>query len=83
MPWSIYFLFVIFYVLQVWGCGGVEAAESQKRLREWEMKEAIRRREACLYTLLDLQHVFSPCLCTLFLQYTTVSTCACIVLPIC
>jgi hypothetical protein len=31
--------------IEVWGCGGQEAAESQRRLREWENKEVLRRQK--------------------------------------
>lgn len=31
--------------VEVWGCGGQEAAESQQRLKEWEKKEVLRRRK--------------------------------------
>ncbi|XP_011410302.1 PREDICTED: restriction of telomere capping protein 5-like [Amphimedon queenslandica] len=31
--------------VEVWGCGGKEAAESQRRLREWEKKERQRRQK--------------------------------------
>ena len=30
--------------LEVWGCGGAEAAESQRRVKEWEKREIMRRR---------------------------------------
>lgn len=30
--------------LEVWGCGGAEAAESQRRVKEWERREIMRRR---------------------------------------
>ena len=30
--------------MDVWGCGGAEAAESQRRVKEWEKKEILRRR---------------------------------------
>ena len=33
--------------VEVWGCGGVEAAESQRRVKEWEKKEIMRRRLVC------------------------------------
>ena len=35
--------------MEVWGCGGAEAAESQRRVKEWEKKEIMRRRLVCLY----------------------------------
>ena len=31
-------------MIEVWGCGGAEAAESQRRVKEWEQKEILRRR---------------------------------------
>ena len=33
--------------VEVWGCGGEMAAESQKRMKEWEKKEIMRRRNVC------------------------------------
>ena len=30
--------------MEVWGCGGAEAAETQRRVKEWERKEIMRRR---------------------------------------
>ena len=33
--------------VEVWGCGGEQAAESQKRMKEWEKKEILRRRKVC------------------------------------
>ena len=30
--------------MDVWGCGGAEAAESQRRVKEWEKREILRRR---------------------------------------
>ena len=32
-------------VVEVWGCGGVEAADSQRRVKAWESKEILRRRK--------------------------------------
>ena len=34
--------------MEVWGCGGAEAAESQQRVKEWEKKEIMRRRLVCV-----------------------------------
>ena len=31
--------------VEVWGCGGVEAAESQRRVKVWEKQEILRRRK--------------------------------------
>lgn len=31
--------------ISVWGCGGVEAMETQHRVKEWEAKEIMRRRQ--------------------------------------
>ena len=33
--------------LEVWGCGGAEAVESQRRIKEWEKREILRRRQVC------------------------------------
>ena len=34
--------------VEVWGCGGEMAAESQRRMKEWEKKEILRRRKVCV-----------------------------------
>ena len=31
--------------VEVWGCGGMEAREKQLRIKQWEAKEVMRRRE--------------------------------------
>ena len=31
--------------VEVWGCGGVEAMESQQRVKKWEQREILRRRK--------------------------------------
>lgn len=31
--------------LKVWGCGGAEGAESQRRVKEWEKRQILRRRK--------------------------------------
>lgn len=31
--------------VEVWGCGGVEAIESQRRVKDWEKREILRRRQ--------------------------------------
>ena len=31
--------------VEVWGCGGLQARETQQRIKEWEAKEVLRRRE--------------------------------------
>ena len=33
--------------VEVWGCGGVEAMESQQRVKKWEEREILRRRKVC------------------------------------
>ena len=38
--------------MEVWGCGGAEAAESQRRVKEWEKKEILRRRMVRLNSVL-------------------------------
>lgn len=32
-------------LVEVWGCGGVQARETQMRIKEWEAREVLRRRE--------------------------------------
>lgn len=41
-------IYIYYVTFKVWGCGGQEAAESQRRLREWEKKEAVRRQKVSL-----------------------------------
>ena len=53
------FLSTVCRLLQVWGCGGVEAAESQRRLREWEKMEAFRRRKVCTCILPWMYNAYS------------------------
>ena len=36
--------------VEVWGCGGVEAMESQRRVKKWEEGEILRRRKVGLVT---------------------------------
>ena len=31
--------------VEVWGCGGKEAQETQQRIKEWETRQVLRRRE--------------------------------------
>ena len=31
--------------VEVWGCGGVEAVESQRRMKEWEKRQILLRRK--------------------------------------
>ena len=38
--------------VEVWGCGGVEAMESQRRVKDWEQREILRRRKVCNHGLL-------------------------------
>ena len=40
--------------VEVWGCGGTQAAEMQQRIKEWEAKEVIRRREVSTYHIIGL-----------------------------
>lgn len=35
-------------LVEVWGCGGVEAMQTQQRLKEWETREILRRRKVFL-----------------------------------
>lgn len=39
-------------LVEVWGCGGQEAKQTQQRIKEWEAKEVIRRREVNLLAFL-------------------------------
>lgn len=32
-------------LVEVWGCGGVQARETQRRIKEWDVKAALQRRE--------------------------------------
>lgn len=32
-------------LVEVWGCGGVEGEDTQRRIKEWEKREVVRRRE--------------------------------------
>lgn len=32
-------------LVEVWGCGGMQAKETQLRMKEWESREVLRRRE--------------------------------------
>ncbi len=32
-------------LVEVWGCGGREAQETQQRIKEWEARQVLRRRE--------------------------------------
>ena len=32
-------------LVEVWGCGGVQAKDTQRRIKEWERREVLRRRE--------------------------------------
>lgn len=32
-------------LMEVWGCGGVEAMETQQRIKQWETREILRRRK--------------------------------------
>jgi hypothetical protein len=56
-------------LVEVWGCGGEQAKETQLRIKEWEGKEVLRRREVILPTynnVSDCQNdpsVFTPWLC--------------------
>lgn len=53
-------------LVEVWGCGGLQARETQQRLKEWEAKEVLRRREvpeqssmcfiACSHTILQINN---------------------------
>lgn len=36
-------------LVEVWGCGGLQAKETQQRIKEWEAREVSRRRE--VYTI--------------------------------
>ena len=38
--------------IEVWGCGGAQARETQLRMKEWDAREALRRREVGYYTCL-------------------------------
>ena len=31
--------------MEVWGCGGMQARETQLRIKEWESREVLRRRQ--------------------------------------
>lgn len=33
------------HLIEVWGCGGMQAKETQLRVKEWEARELQRRRE--------------------------------------
>lgn len=35
-------------LVEVWGCGGMQAKETQLRLKEWEARQVMRRREVCI-----------------------------------
>ncbi len=43
------------HLMEVWGCGGVEAAVTQQRVKEWESKEILRRRKViwCVLSVVD------------------------------
>lgn len=32
-------------LVEVWGCGGMDAQQSQRRIKEWEAKQVLRQRE--------------------------------------
>ena len=36
-------------LVEVWGCGGREAQETQQRIKEWEARQVLRRREVLNY----------------------------------
>ena len=36
-------------LIKVWGCGGEEAVDSQKKVKEWEKKEIQRRRKVGMF----------------------------------
>lgn len=38
-------------LVEVWGCGGMQAKETQLRMKEWETREVLRRREVYLDVL--------------------------------
>ena len=34
--------------VEVWGCGGDKAAETQQRVKEWEKRLIMKRRKVCV-----------------------------------
>lgn len=32
-------------LVEVWGCGGMQATETQQRIKQWEARQALRHRE--------------------------------------
>ena len=40
-------------LVEVWGCGGREAQQTQQRIREWESKQVLRRREVITTSLIS------------------------------
>ena len=39
--------------VEVWGCGGEKAAESQQKMKEWEKKLILKRRMVSIELCLD------------------------------
>ena len=77
--------------ISVWGCGGVEAMETQHRVKMWEAKEIIRRKQVSIVDVC-LSHVYMYTHVCAFqiheykhvsVSEVLVDTCYCVPLPVC